>query len=95
MKLKPLFDYVLIRPLEADSKTASGILLPDSAKEAPQMGEIIEVGPGAYDDGKQIPMEVKKGQKVLYKKWGGEDVKVDGEELKLVKQIDVVAIVEK
>lgn len=70
MKLKPLFDFVLIKPLEAEAKTASGILLPDSAKEAPQMGEVMEVGPGAYDDGKLIPMEVKKGQKVLYKKWG-------------------------
>lgn len=90
--IQPLFDYVLIKPLEAESKTASGIVLPDNAKEAPQMGEIMAVGPGAYDDGKLIPMAVKVGQKVLYKKWGGEDAKVNGEEWKLVRQTDIVAV---
>ncbi len=92
MKIKPLFDFVLIKPLEAEAKTASGIVLPDTAKEAPQQGEVMAVGPGAYDDGKLVPMEVKVGQKVLYKKWGGEDVKVEGEEWKLVRQTDIVAV---
>lgn len=93
--IKPIFDYVLIKPLEAESKTASGIVLPDSAKEAPQIGEVMEVGPGAYDDGKLIPMVVKAGQKVLYKKWGSEEAKVNGDEWKLVRQTDILAIINK
>jgi len=93
--IKPLFDNVLIRPLEGEAKTASGIILPDSAKEKPQIGEVMGVGPGAYDDnGKLKPMTVKRGQKVLYKKWGGNEVKVAGEEWLLVEEKDVIAIVE-
>lgn len=92
--IKPLFDNVLIRPLEAETKTAGGIILPDSAKEKPQMGEIMAVGDGAInDEGKRIPMVVKVGQKVMYKKWGGNEVKVKGEEWMLVEQKDILAIV--
>ena len=94
-KIKPLFDNVLIKPLEAEEKTPSGIILPDSAKEKPQIGEVMAVGPGAInDDGKLIPMVVKTGQKVMYKKWGGTEVKVDNEEWTIVEQKDILAIVE-
>lgn len=94
-KIKPLFDNVLIKPLEVEEKTASGIILPDSAKEKPQIGEVMAVGSGGTtDDGKTIPMVVKVGQKVMYKKWGGSEVKVDGEEWLLVEQKDILAIVE-
>lgn len=93
--VKPLFDNVLVKPLEAEEKTASGIILPDSAKEKPQVGLVMAVGPGAVnDDGKTIPMVVKVGQKVMYKKWGGNEVKVDGEEWTMVEQKDILAIVE-
>lgn len=95
LNIKPLFDNVLVKPLEAQSKTASGILLPDSAKEKPQMGKIMATGPGGYDDhGNKIPMVVKVGQKVMYKKWGGNEVKVGTEEWLLVEQKDVLAIVD-
>ena len=95
-RIKPLFDNVLVRPLEAETKTASGILLPDSAKEKPQMGEVMAVGPGAMDDGKIVrdSIQVKVGQKVMYKKWGGDEVKVRGEEWVIVKQSDILAVVD-
>ncbi len=92
--IKPLFDNVLIKPVGADAKTASGIYLPENAKEKPQVGEIVAVGTGIYVDGKLVPMIVKVGQKVLYKKWGGDEYKVGNEEWKLVKQTDILAIVE-
>ncbi len=93
-KIKPLFDNVLIKPLEAEGKTPSGIILPDSAKEKPQIGEVMAVGPGSTtDDGKLIPMTVKIGQKVMYKKWGGSEVKVENEEWTIVEQKDILAIV--
>lgn len=93
--IKPLFDYVLVKPLEQEKVTPSGIVLPDSAKEKPQVAEVMSVGPGALnEDGKLIPMVVKPGQKVLYKKWGGNEVKVNGEEWMLIEQKDVMAIVE-
>ena len=91
-KIKPLFDYVLIKPLEGESRTPSGIVLPDSAKEKPQAGEVMAIGPGAHDDGKLMPMMVKVGQKVLYKKWGGNEVKIGHEEWLLIEQKDVMAI---
>lgn len=93
--IKPLFDNILIKPLEAEEKTASGIILPDSAKEKPQMGEVVEVGAGKVTPkGEKEPIVVKKGQKVLYKKWGGNEVKISGEELILVEQKDILAILE-
>jgi len=95
VKIKPLFDNVLVRPLEAEQKTASGILLPDSAKEKPQVGEIMAVGDGWHNnDGKVFPVVVKVGQKVMYKKWGGNEIKVQGEEWMLIEQKDILAIVE-
>ncbi|OGG14769.1 co-chaperone GroES [Candidatus Gottesmanbacteria bacterium RIFCSPHIGHO2_01_FULL_39_10] len=94
-KITPLFDNVLVKPLEEETKTPSGILLPDSAKEKPQVGKIMAVGPGGMtDDGKQIKMVVKVGDKVMYKKWGGNEVKVGTEEWLLVEQKDILAIVE-
>ncbi len=93
--LKPLFDNVLIKPLKAEEKTASGIILPDSAKEKPQIGEIISIGSGhVTPDGKTLPMVLKVGQKVLYKDWGGDRTKIEGVEYIIVKQPDVLAIVE-
>ena len=92
--IKPAFDYCLIRPLEKEQVTPSGILIPDSAKEKPQVGEIMAMGPGAVnEDGKTLPMHFKVGQKVIYKKWGGNEVKVQGEEWLLIEQKDVMAVV--
>lgn len=93
--IRPLFDYVLVRPLEQQSTTQSGIILPDSAKEKPQIGEVMETGKGWHNnDGKVFPLEVKKGQKVLYKKWGGNEVKVGNEEWMIIEQKDIMAVVE-
>ncbi len=93
--IKPLFDNVLIRPLEAEAKTASGIILPDSAQEKPQMGQVVAIGPGKVTPkGEKEPIVVKVGQKVMYKKWGGNEVKLNGEELILVEQKDILAIIE-
>ena len=91
--LKPLFDNVLIKPLEAQEKTASGIVLPDSAKEKPQIGIVMAVGDGKIVKGEKHPVVVKVGQKVMYKKWGGNEVKVGQEEWTLVSQDDILAIV--
>jgi len=94
LNIKPLFDNVLVKPLKAQDKTASGLYLPESAKEKPQIGEVMAIGDGARDEaGKLIPMVVKVGQKVMYTKWGGNEVKVENEEWKLVKQSDILAIV--
>lgn len=94
-KIKPLFDYVLIKPLQQEQTLPSGIVLPDTAKEKPQVGEVMAVGPGILnDDGKVLPMMVKPRQKVLYKKWGGNEVKVGSEEWLLIEQKDVMAVVE-
>lgn len=94
--IKPLFDNVLVKPLEAESKTTSGILLPDNAREKPQMGEIMAVGAGVMDDGEIVKNSiiVKVGQKVMYKKWGGDEVKVKSETWMIVKQSDILAIIE-
>jgi len=90
--IKPLFDNVLVKPLEAETKTASGIILPDSAKEKPQMGIVMAVGDGKVVKGEKHPMVVKVGQKVMYKKWGGSEVKVGQEEWTIVSQDDILAI---
>ncbi len=93
--IKPLHDYVLVAPVKQEEKTASGIILPDAAKEKPQMGEVLAVGPGAYDeDGEnRMPMDVKVGDKVLYKKWGSEEIKMGNDEMMLIKQSDIMAVV--
>ncbi|MBS4803598.1 co-chaperone GroES [Clostridium sartagoforme] len=94
MKIKPLADRVVIKKLEAEETTKSGILLTGSAKERPQEAEVVAVGPGAIVDGKRIAMEVKVSDKVLYSKYAGTEVKVDGEEYTILKQDDILAIVE-
>lgn len=92
--IKPLFDNVLIKPLEGETKTAGGILLPETAKEKPQMGKVMAVGPGGVnDDGKLVTIVVKVGQTVMYKKWGGNEVKVEGGEWLLVEQKDILAVI--
>lgn len=92
--IQPLFDYVLVKPLEQNQTLPSGIVLPDSVKEKPQIGEVMATGPGSVNDqGKTVPMVVKVGQKVLYKKWGGNEVKVGTEEWLLIEQKDVMAVV--
>jgi len=92
--IKPLFDNVLVKPVEAETKTASGIILPDTAKEKPQIGIVMAIGTGHITpDGKILPMTVKVGQKVMYKKWGGNEVKVGHEEWMMVEQKDILAIV--
>lgn len=93
MKVTPLFDNVLIEPLEAEDKTASGIILPESAKEKPQMGKVIAVGKGKMGPkGDLHPMVVKVGDTVMYKKWGGNEVKIDGKDMMLVSQEDILAV---
>ncbi len=94
-KYLPLFDNVLVKPLEPDQKTASGILLPDTVKEKPQVGQVMAIGPGTVDDkGNAVKIQVKPGQKVLYKKWGGNEVKVGTEEWMILEQKDILAVVE-
>lgn len=94
MKIRPLTDRVVIKMLEAEEKTKSGIILTGSAKEQPQMAEVIEVGPGGVVDGKEVKMEVSKGNKVLFSKYAGTEVKVDGKEYIILKQSDILAVVE-
>lgn len=93
--ITPLFDNVLIKPLEAETTLPSGLVLPDTAKEKPQMGEVMAVGTGGTDEkGNPIKLMVKVGQKVMYKKWGGNEIKVEGKEWMIVEQKDILAIVE-
>ena len=94
MKVKPLSDRVVLKQLEAEEKTKSGIVLPGAAKEKPTEAEVIAVGPGKVEDGKKIAMTVKVGDKVIYSKYAGTEVKVDGEEYIIVREEDIVAIVE-
>jgi len=94
MKLKPLGDRVVIKQLEAEEKTKSGIVLPGTAKEKPQEAEVVAVGPGGVVDGKEIKMEVTVGDRVIYSKYAGTEVKLQEEELIIVKQSDILAIVE-
>ena len=94
MKLKPLADRVVIKAVEAEETTKSGIILSGSAKEKPQMAEVVEVGPGGMVDGKEVQMVVKKGDKVVASKYAGSEVKIDGEEYTIVRQSDILAVVE-
>jgi len=96
MKLKPLHSRVIVRRLETESKTAGGIIIPDTAKEKPIEGEVLAVGPGARDDsGKLTPLDVKPGDKVLFGKWSGTEVKIDGEDLLIMNESDIFAIIGK
>ena len=96
MKFRPLHDRVLIESLESEEKTAGGIIIPDTAKEKPQEGKVIAVGPGAKsEDGKAIPMDVKVGDRVLFGKWSGTEVKVDGKEYSIMTESDIMGVVGK
>ncbi|MDR5683248.1 MAG: co-chaperone GroES [Armatimonadota bacterium] len=96
MRLKPLGDRVVVKPLEEEERTKGGIVLPDTAKEKPQHGEVLAVGPGALDeDGKRLPMDVKVGDRVLFAKYAGTEVKIDDEDLLILRQSDILAIVER
>ena len=95
MKIKPLGERIVIKVLESEEKTKSGIVLPDTAKEKPQMGEVLAVGSGkTLDNGQKVPMEVKVGDKILFAKYAGTEVKVDGEEYMVLKESAVLAILE-
>ena len=95
MKFRPLHDRVVIRRIEGEDKTKGGILIPDTVKEKPQEGEVVAVGPGARDEsGKLIALEVKAGDHVLFGKWSGSEVKIDGEDLLIMKESDILGVVE-
>ena len=95
MHFRPLHDRVAVRRIEAEEKTAGGIIIPDTAKEKPQEGEVVAVGPGARDEtGQLVELSVKAGDRVLFGKWSGSEVKIDGEELLIMKESDILGIVE-
>ena len=95
MKFRPLHDRVVVRRVESEEKTAGGIIIPDTAKEKPQEGEVIAVGPGGRDEaGKLIPIDLKVGDRILFGKWSGTEVKLDGEELLIMKESDVMGVIE-
>jgi chaperonin GroES len=95
MKFRPLHDRVVIRRIEGEEKTKGGVIIPDTAKEKPQEGEVIAVGPGARDEsGKLVPLDVKAGDRVLFGKWSGTEVKIDGEGLLIMKESDVMGVIE-
>ncbi len=94
MNFRPLHDRVLVRRVEAEEKTAGGIIIPDTAKEKPQEGEIVAVGPGARDEsGKVVALDVKAGDRVLFGKWSGTEVRIDGQDLLIMKESDIMGIV--
>jgi chaperonin GroES len=95
MKFRPLHDRVVVRRVDAEEKTAGGIIIPDTAKEKPQEGEVLAVGPGARDDqGRLTPLDVKTGDRVLFGKWSGTEVKIDGQDLLIMKESDLMGIVD-
>jgi len=95
MSFRPLHDRVLVRRVEAEEKTAGGIIIPDSAKEKPQEGEVVSVGTGARaDDGKVTPLDVKAGDRILFGKWSGTEVKLNGEDLLIMKESDIMGVIE-
>ncbi len=95
MKFRPLHDRVVVRRIEQEAKTAGGIIIPDTAKEKPQQGEIVAVGPGARDEkGALVALDVKVGDRVLFGKWSGTEVKIDGEELLIMKESDILGILD-
>ena len=95
VNIKPLEDRIVVTVLESEQTTASGIVIPDTAKEKPQEGTVLAVGPGRFEDGARVPLDVKVGDKVLYSKYGGTEVTVDGKDLLILTSRDVLAIVEK
>ena len=96
MKFRPLHDRVVVRRVDSETKTAGGIIIPDTAAEKPQQGEIVAAGPGARDEtGKIVALDVKKGDKVLFGKWSGTEVKIDGQDLLIMKESDVMGVIER
>jgi len=96
MKFRPLHDRVVVKRTDSETKTAGGIIIPDTAAEKPQQGEVIAVGPGARDEtGKLVPLDVKKGDRVLFGKWSGTEVKIDGQDLLIMKESDVMGVLDK
>ncbi len=96
MKFRPLHDRVVVKRVEQETKSAGGIIIPDTAAEKPQQGEITAVGPGARDEsGKLVPLDVKKGDRVLFGKWSGTEVKIDGQELLIMKESDIMGVLDK
>jgi chaperonin GroES len=95
VSLQPLEDRIVVKPSEGEEMTASGLVIPDTAKEKPQEGEVLAVGPGRFEDGSRVPLDVKVGDKVIYSKYGGTEVKVGGDELLILSARDVLAIVNK
>ena len=95
INIKPLEDRLVVKPLDAEQTTASGLVIPDTAKEKPQEGEVLAVGPGRFEDGTRVPLDVKVGDKVIYSKYGGTEVKLSGDELLILSARDVLAIVNK
>ena len=96
MKVRPLQDRVIVKRVEEEVKTKGGIIIPDTAKEKPQMGEVLAVGPGKKtDEGKLLPLDVKKGDKILFSKYSGNDIKIDGEELLIMKEDDILGVITK
>ncbi len=95
MKFRPLHDRVVVRRIEEDERTAGGIIIPDTAKEKPSQGEVLAVGPGARDEkGKTVPLDVKPGDQIIFGKWSGTEVKIDGEELLIMKESDIMGVIE-
>ena len=95
MKFRPLHDSVVVRRIEQEDRTKGGIIIPDTAKEKPMEGEIIAVGPGGRDEkGNLVPLDVKKGDRILFGKWSGNEVKIDGEELLIMKESDIMGVIE-
>jgi chaperonin GroES len=95
MKIKPLHDRVVVRRIDEEERTPGGVIIPDTAKEKPMQGEVLAVGPGARDEsGKLVPIDVKAGDRVLFGKWSGTEVKIDGEELLIMKESDVMGVLE-
>ena len=95
MTFRPLHDRILVRRIEAEEKTAGGIIIPDTAKEKPQEGEVVAVGPGARDEsGKLTPLDVKAGDRILFGKWSGTEIKLNGEDLLIMKESDVMGVIE-
>jgi chaperonin GroES len=96
MKFRPLHDRVVVKRVDAETKSAGGIIIPDTAAEKPQQGEITAVGPGARDEsGKLVPLDVKKGDKILFGKWSGTEVKIDGQDLLIMKESDIMGVLDR
>lgn len=95
MKIKPLHDNILVERIEAESKTKGGIIIPDTAQEKPLEGVVVAAGEGSYDNnGKRVALDVKVGDKILFKKWGGNEIKIDGKEMIIMKESDVLAVIQ-